>query len=177
MHAKIHEDDVHCKTKGKYEELTFLSARISRRISSRGPTAASLPGCRRLVGGTTTLIKSCRVQIPYDGEVTWHVQAANQEAHGPHCPVGYLRRGFGYGRQPRQKIRQVPCRKDVVDLPHRNGWAPAPRLPGEQLGEYIRQRAFHVFNTGPNVSWKVARNRDFWRFVMEAATLRVGTCQ
>src|SRR6218665_3794300 len=30
-----------------------ISGYTSRRISSRGPTAASLPGCRRMVGGTT----------------------------------------------------------------------------------------------------------------------------
>jgi len=65
---------------------------------------------------------------------------------------------------PDRKSGRVPSRKGVVDLLHRNGRAPTPRLPGERLGEYIRQRAFYVFNAGPNVDWKEARNRDFRRF-------------
>src|SRR6218665_3407502 len=91
MHAKIHEDDVHCKTNGKYEELTFLSARISRRISSREPTAASLPGCRRLVGGTATLIKPCRYPTT-ERRLGEYRPPTNKP--GPHCPVGYLGRGL-----------------------------------------------------------------------------------
>jgi len=62
------------------------------------------------------------------------------------------------GDNPDRKSGRVPRRKGGVDVPHKNGRTPTPRLLGERLREYTRQRAFHVFD-------------------MEAATLCVGACQ
>ena len=66
-------------------------------------------------------------------------------------------------------------------MPHGRSISPSSKRPGTYptpswwaAGEYIRQRAIHVFNAGPNVAWKVARNRDFWRFDKEVATLALG---
>jgi len=41
------------------------------------------------------------------------------------------------GDNPDRKSGRAPCRKGGVDLSHRNGRTPTPRLPGERLGNTL----------------------------------------
>jgi len=77
----------------------------------------------------------------------------------------------------RQKIQQGAMSQGRSRSPS-SKWLGTYPMPSWRLaGEYIRQRAFHVFNAAVPMAWKVARNRDFWRFDMEVATLSIGECQ
>jgi len=75
------------------------------------------------------------------------------------------------GDNPDRKSGMVPCCKGGLDLSHRKGRTPTPRLPGERLGEYTRQRAFHVWHGSGNAPcWGMPRKKkvglwivNWWR--------------
>jgi len=50
---------------------------------------------------------------------------------------------------PDRKSGRVPCRMGVVYLPHRNGRAPTPHLPGEQLGNIFAKEPSMSSTPGP----------------------------